>query len=150
MSGCPSMSFPPNNCPFAWGIWPHLHSSLGPPESITVQPFLHSSRQSAPILNNGPPFPSQNCPFQWRHLHPTPYMISWAIRANNANGISIGSAVFVQLSTECRYTLQCPFSQNCTFPWGDLDPHIIVVSWVHPSPRFKRHLDRFSRFCMAY
>jgi len=44
----------PNNCPFAG---PHLiHASLGPPESITklhlyrFSPFLHSSRQSAPIL----------------------------------------------------------------------------------------------------
>jgi len=42
---------------------PHLiHASLGPPESKSqtasrsVQPFLCSSRQSVPILYNGPPF----------------------------------------------------------------------------------------------
>jgi len=41
---------------------PHLiHASLGPPESKShmasrlVQPFLHSWRQSIPIINNGPP-----------------------------------------------------------------------------------------------
>jgi len=25
-----------------------------------------------------------------------------------------------------------------------------VFPWAHPSPRRKRHLDRFSRFCRAY
>ena len=42
-----------------------------PTASRSVQPFLHSSRQSIPIFPNGPHFPSQNCPFPqgiWTHL----------------------------------------------------------------------------------
>ena len=49
------------------------------------------------------------------------------IRAHNPNGISVGSAVFAQMTTECPYTLQwnAPFSpQCCRFPCGDLDPHL--------------------------
>ena len=35
--------------------------------SLSVQPFLHSSRHKVPILYNlPPPFPPQNCPFEWR------------------------------------------------------------------------------------
>jgi len=34
-------------------------------------------------------------------------MIPWPIRADNPNGISIGSAVFAQMTAECPYTLQC-------------------------------------------
>jgi len=46
--------------------------------------------------------------------------------SNNPIGISIGSAVFAQMTAECLYfTMGCPFPppQNCPFPWGDLDPH---------------------------
>ena len=42
-----------------------------------------------------------------------------------------------------------PPPQNCPFLWGDVDPHIIMVHWAHPSSQIKRHLDRFSRFCRA-
>jgi len=41
------------------------------------------------------------------------------------NGISIGSAVFAQMTTECPYTLQWddPFPpESCQFPWGILTP----------------------------
>jgi len=33
-------------------------------------------------------------------------MISGPIRANNLNGISIGLAIFAQMTAECPYTLQ--------------------------------------------
>jgi len=42
-------------------------------------------------------------------------------RAHNPNGISVGSAVFVQRTAECPYTLpwDAPFPhQNCPFSWG--------------------------------
>jgi len=51
---------------------PLTHGSLYPPKSSTqtatwlVQPFLHSSPQTLPILYNGPPLLPQNCPFTWR------------------------------------------------------------------------------------
>ena len=40
--------------------------------------------------------------------------------------------------------------QNCCFPWGDLDPHLTMVPWAHPSPQPKWHLNRFSRFCRTH
>jgi len=67
-------ALPPQNCLFPWGIWTHVvHNALGPSKPTTqtasqlVQPFLHSSLQSVPILYNRPstPFHPQNCPFQW-------------------------------------------------------------------------------------
>jgi len=52
------------------------HGSLGQRDSapqtafLSVQPFLHSSRQSVPILHNWPPLPPKNCPFPRRDLDP--------------------------------------------------------------------------------
>ena len=72
-------------------------------------------------------------------------------RVHNPNGISIGSAVFAQL-TQCRRG--CP---SMRFPlkiahWRirRSGPHLIHGSLAHPSPNPERHLDRFSRFCRAY
>jgi len=50
------------------------------------------------------------------------------IRAHNPNGISIGSAVFAQLTTECPYSLQwdSPIPPKIAPSyWGDLDTHLI-------------------------
>ena len=37
--------------------------------------------------------------------------------------------------------------QKLPLPMENMDPHLIVVPWAHPSPQPKRQLDRFSRFC---
>jgi len=54
---------------------PHLiQDSLGPPDLASqtaprsIQPFLHSSRHTVPIIYNERPFP-QNCPFAWGDLN---------------------------------------------------------------------------------
>ena len=52
-----------------------------------------------------------------------PLYKSWflgPVRADNPNGITIGSAVFAPVIAECLYfTMGHPFSpQNCPFPWG--------------------------------
>ena len=41
-------------------------------------------------------------------------------RVHNPNGISIGSAVFAQITAECPHTLQwaAPLPQHCPFPGG--------------------------------
>jgi len=46
------------------------------------------------------------------------------IRAHNPNGISIGSALFAQMTVECPYTLQwyTLSPKNCPFPWGIWTP----------------------------
>jgi len=56
-------------------VCPHLiHAWLGPSEfstqtaSRSVQPFLHSSPQSVPILYNGPPFPPSKLPLAMGEL----------------------------------------------------------------------------------
>jgi len=69
------------------------------------------------------PFP-KNCPFPWGSGTPSNTWFVGPIRANNPKGISIVSAVFVQMTAECPCTLQCdaPSPQNCPFPLGDLDP----------------------------
>jgi len=70
---------------------------------------------------------------------------------HNPNDTSIGSAIFAQLMAECRRA--CP---GMYFPlkikdshWGS-GPHLIMVSWAHPSPNPKRHLNCFSRFCTTH
>jgi len=47
------------------------------------------------------------------------------IPAHNPNGISIGSAVFAQMTVECPYTLQWDAQSPpkiCPFPWGIWTP----------------------------
>ena len=75
-------------------------------------------------------------------------MLPWA--HPNLKGISVDSAVFAQLTAECRYILQraAPFPLKIANSYVDLDPHLIHGS--HPNPQPKRHLDRFSRFCTAH
>jgi len=71
----------------------------------------------------------------------------------NLNSISIGLAVFTQMTAECVYILQWDAHsppKNYPFPWGDLDLHLIHGSRAHPSPQPKRHLHRCSRFCRAH
>jgi len=53
-------------------VHPHLidgspdpRDSASQTASRSVQPFSHSSRQRVPIIYNGPPIPSQSCPFMW-------------------------------------------------------------------------------------
>jgi len=59
-----------------------LHSSLGLPNSASqtaswlVQPFLHSSWQSVPILYNGPPLSPSKLPIRMGDLDPMEYMVS--------------------------------------------------------------------------
>jgi len=63
---------------------------------------------------------------------------SWFLepdRPDSPSGITIGSAVFTQVTAECPYTSQC----NAPFPlkiapsqWGDLDPHLLHGSLGPP------------------
>jgi len=61
-------------------------------------------------------------------------------RVHNPNDISIGSAVFAQLTAECRRA-----------HWRHLVNTIeLVLPSAHSSPQPKRQIDRFSRFCTAH
>ena len=61
-----------------------------------------------------------NCPFARGIWAPSNTCFLGPTLVHNRNGISIGSAVFAQLMTECRYTLHgTPLPhQNCPFRWG--------------------------------
>jgi len=66
------------SCPFTSGdLDPHLtHDSSGASQPTTrtaswsVQPFLHSSPHSVPILYNGPPLPPSKLPLHMGYLDP--------------------------------------------------------------------------------
>jgi len=53
----------------------------------------------------GAPFP-QNCPFPRGIWTPSNTRFLGPIQAHKPNGISIGSAVFTQMTAQCPYTLQ--------------------------------------------
>ena len=69
------------------------------------------------------------------------------------NDISIGSAVFAQLSAAGPHTLQWaahfPLRLAHYSHRGIRTPAQYMAPWAHPSPQPKRHLDRFSCFCRA-
>jgi len=53
---------------------------------------------------------------------------------HNPNGILTDSVVFAQMTAKCRCTLQrdAPYPQNCLFPWGIWNPHLIHGSLGPP------------------
>jgi len=70
------------------------------------------------------PLPTQNCPFPWGIWTPS-NTIPWAHSSHNTNSISTGSAIFAQMTAECRYTLQWDAPsppQNCPFALGIWTP----------------------------
>ena len=96
----------PKNCPFSRGIWTPSNSWLGHSEptiqtaAISVQPFSHRWPQSVTILHNGTPLSS----LKIVHSHggsgpPSNTWLPRLTRVLNPNGISIGSAVFAQLTS---------------------------------------------------
>jgi len=54
------------------------------------------------------------------------------------------------MTVECPYTLHgTPLPPKIGTSHGGSRPHLIIIPWAHQSPRSKRNLDRFSRFCRA-
>jgi len=122
------------NCPFARDdLDPHLiRGSLGPWESITQT----SSRSFQPF----------NCAFAWDDLdrrsphakvplaHPTPNPKRYLDRYSRF------STAHRRMSI--HFTIGRHFSpQNCLFPWGDPDTHLIHGFLAHGSPQSERHVN---------
>jgi len=107
------------------------HAYLGPPESKSqtaprsVQPLLHSSQQTVPILHNGalPP----NIAHSYGDLDLVPTLFLGPTRVQDTNGISIGSVVFARFMAERPFRLQwaAPFPKIAPSCGGNLDPHLI-------------------------
>ena len=85
---------------------------------------MHSSQQS--IVRHARACPSpNNCPSAWGSGPPSNICFLEPTQVHNPNGISIGSAVYAQLTAESPYTLQrAPFSPKFPLSIGDLDPHL--------------------------
>jgi len=92
-------------------------------------------------------------------MHPPNTCFLGPIRVSNPNGISIGSAIFAQLTAECRRA--CPGTsfplKNWAFAWSDLDTRLthgplgpsesraqtasrLVQPFLHSSPQSDRIL----------
>jgi len=71
------------------------------------------------------------------------------IWVHSTNSISTGSAIFAQLTPECRWGMpgQVLSPKNSPFAWGDLNAYFIH-GYLSPQP--KRQLDRFHRFYTAH
>jgi len=61
----------------------------------------------------------------------------------------MASAIFAQLTAECRYTLQwvASFPLKIIPSHGRYGPPSSTIPWAHSSPKLKRHLYWFSHFC---
>jgi len=108
-----------------------IHGSLGPPEYSTqtaarsVQPFLHSSQQSVPVLYNRLSFPF--------------FGVSGAHLIHDSLGLSESTTQkaswllqqFLYSKRQCSYTLQWTTHppQNCLFPWGSGPPSSMCFLW---------------------
>jgi len=79
----------------------------------------------------------------------------WCLRptgVHNPNAKWIGSAVFAQLTAECRRVSYIDASRRIRLKLYTLARNMIkrALQMVYASPQPKREVDRFSRFCTAH
>jgi len=85
------------------------------------------------------------------HLHVSNTSFLGSTLVLNPNGISIGSAVFAQLTADRPYNLQWAALPLKIAPSHQgSGPHLIMVPWANLTPQPKRHLSRFNRFRSAH
>jgi len=120
-------------------------------KSIGSAVFAQLTVESPYNLQRAPVSP-KIAPFHGRgDLGPIQFMIPWVstspqpIRHHHR---------FSRFCTDDRrvslYFTREPLPLKIAPSHGDVDPHLIMVPWAHPSPQPKLHLDRFSRFCRAH
>jgi len=138
--------------------WHHLANTIElmlpsahpcPQSERQVDWFSHSCTPHAECRRacRGMPFPL-NCSFPCRTCTPSNTWFLGSTQLSIPNGISLGSAVFAQLTAESPYTMQwATLSPKLLLPTGRSGPIEYTVPWAHPSPQPKRHLDRFRHFC---
>jgi len=104
------------------------HPSPQPKRQINrLSHFCTAHGRKSVYFTMDAPFP-KNCPFQWRDLDP--HLTHGSLGPSEPITQTASRSVepfFAQMTAELLYfTMGCPFSpQNCAFPWGDLDPHLI-------------------------
>jgi len=88
-------------------VLPSAHLSPQPKgKSIGSAISAQLTAENPYTLQWAAPFPKTALDMGDLEPHLTWFMISGPIRANNLNGISIGLAIFAQMTAECPYTLQ--------------------------------------------
>jgi len=113
----------------------------------SVQPFLHSSWQKAPIVYNGQPFPPK-LPLIMGGSGPHLIHDSLGKSKPTIQTASRSVQLFLHTSLQSVPILYngTPLPlQNCPFSWGS-GPQSDMVPEAHQSPQPKRHLNRFSCF----
>jgi len=122
----------PSKSWFLGPFWDHNPNSMMIDSAIFAQVTAECPCTS--LLHCGRPFLLKIVPFHGvSGPHPTRFL--GPIHAHNANGISITSVVFVQMTAECPYTLQWDArfpSKFCLFLLGDLEPNLIHGSLGSP------------------
>jgi len=87
-----------------------------------------SSRMPGHLLSN------ENWPFAWGSAPPVKYCFLGPTRVQSPNGISIGSAIFAQLMSECCQACQgIPFLLRIARNLGGSRPHLIYGSLGPPN-----------------
>jgi len=113
----------------AHGEYDWICASFGPFESKTqtanqsVKPFLH---RWMPIIYSEHPHPPE-LPSNGGSGVPCKTWCCGPMRVHNANGNSIGSAVFAQMTAECPYTLQW----FAFFPLKIAPSHVDIWTWCN-------------------
>jgi len=110
----------------------HLIHFLGPTQVHILNGVLIDSAVFAqltsdcPTLYNREPLPPQNCSFAWGNLDPDLMWFTGPTPLSITNGISIGSAIFAQLTAESLYfTMGHCFRFKIAPSHGGSGPHLI-------------------------
>jgi len=95
--------------------------------SIGLAVYLHNSRQTVPILYNGPPY-HKNCPFPWGIWNPSNTLFLGHTRVTpqpkrHLDRFSLFGRVHGTASLYFAVGRGRPFPKELPFPWRDLDPH---------------------------
>jgi len=119
-----------------------MHGSLSLPTTQTasrsVQPFVTAHGSVVGHVQTMS-FLLQIIPSH-RDLDPFNTCFLGSTRVHDPNGISIGSAVFAQITSVCgRSCRGITFYHKIASSHEGSRPQLIQDSWVHPSPRPKRY-----------
>jgi len=124
----------PQNCPFSWGIWTPTNSIpsaiLSPQSKQHHDRFSHfrsGDRRVSLYFTMGCPFP-QKLPLPMKGFGTSSNTIPWAHLSPQPKQHLNRFSRFCtdDCSVSLYFTMGRPFlPQNCPFPWGDLDSHLI-------------------------
>ena len=110
---------------YDWTYASFGHPSPQPKRQVSRSSRLYTAHgRKSLYFAMGDPFP-KNCPFLWEGSGPHLIHDSFSQIESTVNRISIGSAVFAQVTAECPYTLQwAPLSTRIAPSHGGSGTHL--------------------------